>query len=131
MLKATVIGNLGQDPELRYSADGKAVLRMSVAGNYRTREQSGEWVEKTEWVRAVVFGARAESLANLLKKGTKVYVSGPLEARPWTDQAGGIRAGLELRADDVELMSPRQYPTDDARTGPQQDAAGDLTDLPF
>jgi len=107
MLKATIIGNLGNDPEMRYSAGGAALLRFNVASNYRARSPEGEWQDRTEWVRVTVFGQRAESLSQYLKKGSRVYVEGRLEARPWTDQQGQIRAGLEVTALDVEFMSSR------------------------
>ena len=101
MLKATIIGNLGGDPDMRYSASGAPFLRFNVASNYRTRTPEGEWQDRTEWVRVTVFGQRAESLAPNLHKGTRVFVDGRLEARPWTDQQGQVRAGLEVVATDV------------------------------
>lgn len=107
MLKATIIGNLGGDPEMRYSAGGAPFLRFNVASNYRTRSAEGEWQDKTEWVRVTVFGQRAETLQTYLKKGSRVYVEGRLEARPWTDQQGQVRPGLEVMANDVEFMSSR------------------------
>jgi single-strand DNA-binding protein len=112
MLKAQILGNLGNDPEMRYSAGGAAFLRFNVASSYRTRTPAGEWEEKTEWVRVTVFGQRAESLGQYLKKGTRVFVDGRLEARPWTDQQGQVRAGLEVVADTVEFMSSRQADDD-------------------
>src|SRR6266536_6653375 len=114
MLKVSVIGNLGHDPEMRYSAAGQPFLRFNVASNYRTRTPEGEWQDKTEWVRVTVTGTRAESLSQYLKKGSRVYVDGRLEARPWTDQQGQLRAGLEVMANQVEFMSPR---ADDERMG--------------
>jgi single-strand DNA-binding protein len=113
MLKLLLIGNLGSDPEMRYSANGSPMLRFNVAGNYRAKGDSGEWEEKTEWVRVTVFGTRADSLSQILRKGTKVYADGRLEARPWTDNNGNVKAGLELVADTVELCSPR--PQDDGQ----------------
>jgi single-strand DNA-binding protein len=107
MLKASIIGNLGNDPEMRYSAGGAAFLRFNVASNFRARSPEGEWQDKTEWVRVTVFGQRAETLGQYLKKGSRVFVDGRLEARPWTDQQGQVRAGLELVASDVEFMSSR------------------------
>lgn len=105
MLKAQIIGNLGTDGELKYSAGGSAFLRFNVASNGRSRNQAGEWVDTTEWVRVTVFGQRAEKLGELLRKGMRVYISGRLEAKPWTDAKGSIRAGLEVLADDVEFVS--------------------------
>ena len=107
MLKASIIGNLGNDPEMRYSAGGAPFLRFNVASNFRARSPEGEWQDKTEWVRVTVFGQRAEALGQYLKKGSRVFVDGRLEARPWTDQQGQVRAGLELVASDVEFMSTR------------------------
>jgi len=108
MLNASLIGNLGGDPDLQYSASGSAFLRLNVATNGRVRTQAGEWEDRTEWVRVTVFGQRAESLSTLLKKGTRVYVSGRLEARPWTGKDGQEKAGLEVVAETVEFMSSRQ-----------------------
>ena len=96
MLKASVIGNLGTDPELRYSPSGAPSLRINVASNFRARTPEGEWEDRTEWVRVIVFGQRAESLAQHLKKGMRVFVDGRLEARPWTDRENRVRAGLEI-----------------------------------
>src|SRR6185503_144589 len=107
MLKATLIGNLGNDPDMRYSANGSPLLRFNVASNYRTRTPEGEYQDRTEWVRVTVTGNRAESLSPYLKKGSRVYVEGRLEARPWTDQQGQVRAGLEVLANEVQFMSSR------------------------
>lgn len=136
MLTAQIIGNIGGDPEMKYAASGTSTLRFNVASNYRARNQSGEWEDRTEWVRVMVFGKRADSLESLLKKGMRVYVAGRLEARPWTDQQGNVRAGLEVIADTVEFFSTRQQ--DDERPAPvqarRQAAASDddgMSDLPF
>jgi single-strand DNA-binding protein len=107
MLKATFIGNLGGDPEMRYSAGGAGFLRFNVASTFRIRTPEGEWQDKTEWLRVTVFGQRAESLNQHLRKGMRVFVSGRLEARPWTDREAQVRAGLEVVADDVEFVSQR------------------------
>ena len=140
MLKVALIGNLGGDPDLRYSPEGRAFLRMNVACNYRARGPQGEWQDRTEWVRVTVFGQRAETLSQYLRKGSKVYADGRLEARPWTDQQGQIRAGLEVIADTVEFMSPRadedrsRQPVvagvGNARAAVPDDP-GELEDLPF
>src|SRR4051812_36826367 len=157
MLKASVIGNLGTDPELRYSPSGAPSLRVNVASNFRARTPEGEWEDRTEWVRVIIFGQRAESLAQYLKKGMRVFVDGRLEARPWTDRENRVRAGLEIVAGDIEFTSMRQVDDEEqphsggalpaaAGTGsapPVQPAArsrpapepepdgGELEDLPF
>lgn len=121
MITSTVTGNLGNDPELRYSAGGSPFLRFNVASNHKIRTPEGEWQDATEWVRVTVLGQRAESLANNLKKGQRVCAIGRMEARPWTDNQGAVRAGLELVASEIDFMSPRQ----DAEPRPdQQRAAG-------
>jgi single-strand DNA-binding protein len=119
VLKATLIGNLGNDPDLRYSANGSPLLRFNVASNYRTRTPEGEYQDRTEWVRVTVTGNRAESLSQYLRKGMRVYIDGRLEARPWTDQQGQMRAGLEVLADEVQFMSSRQ---DDEQRGGSEGA---------
>lgn len=124
MLKASVIGNLGNDPEMKYSANGAPFLRFNVATNGRVRTPEGAWEDRTEWVRCTVFGQRAESLSQHLVKGMRVFVDGRLEARPWTDKQGGVRAGLELVASDVEFMSAK--PGEEAQADDD-----DLSDVPF
>src|SRR5512134_614643 len=139
MLKASIIGNIGSDPEIRYSQNGAAYLRFSVASNYRVRDQAGQWSDATEWVRVTVFGQRADSLSGLLKKGSRVYVDGRLEARPWTGQDGSVKAGLELTANDVEFMSSRQQddpttPRNTVNRQPQRQESmddSDLQNIPF
>jgi single-strand DNA-binding protein len=146
MLKCALIGNLGNEPEMRYSANGAPFIRFNVASNYRTRTPEGEWQDKTEWVRVTVTGQRAESLGQYLKKGSRVYVDGRLEARPWTDSRGEIKAGLEVMASQVEFMSSRddndREPSVPSAHTPRQPVSatpgnaleernGGLEDLPF
>ena len=137
MLKVSAIGNIGADPEMQYAATGTARLRFNVACNFKAKNADNEWEDRTEWLRITVFGKRAESLSPLLKKGMRIYVSGRLEARPWTGKDGAIHAGLEVIADDVEFVSSRQ---DDgyqaqrpvaAGARAQQGADDDLEGLPF
>lgn len=156
MLKASVIGNLGSDPELRYSPSGAPSLRANVASNFRARTPEGEWEDRTEWVRVIIFGQRAESLAQYLKKGMRVFVDGRLEARPWTDRDNRVRAGLEIVASEIEFVGPRQaddegqprdggatlpaaagtgsvppvQPASQSRPAPEPEG-GELEDLPF
>jgi len=117
MLKASVIGNLGTDPELRYSPSGAPSLRVNVASNFRARTPEGEWEDRAEWVRVIIFGQRAESLAQYLKKGMRVFVDGRLEARPWTDRENRVRAGLEIVAGDIEFTSMRQVDDEEQQHG--------------
>jgi len=125
MLKCQLIGNLGNDPEMRYSANGSPFLRFNVASNYRTRTPEGEWQDRTEWVRVTVFGQCAETLNQHLRKGMRVYAEGRLEARPWTDRTGNVNAGLELMASDVEFMSSRNGPDFDTTDLPARASVAD------
>lgn len=131
MLKASVVGNVGNDPELKYTSGGTALLRFNVASNYRSKNQAGEWEDRTEWLRVAVFGQRAERLGDHLRKGMKVFVDGRLEARPWTTQAGELRAGLELAANDVEFMSARRDEDQGVGAIPSVGKRDDDDDLPF
>ena len=108
MLTLHVIGNLGAAPELRYTQDGNPVCKFSVAATYGVKQADGIWENVKEWIQVSVFGKRAESLCSLLEKGSRVYVSGKLQVRPWIDRSNGPRAGLQLMADTVEMMSAKR-----------------------
>lgn len=118
MLKATIIGNLGADPdEPRYTGEGRPFVRFNVAHTHRGRGQDGESQEKTEWVRVTVFGRQAELASQYLRKGSKIYVEGRLESRPWLDNQQQPRAGLEVLANDIQFVSSRA--DDEAASGPR------------
>jgi single-strand DNA-binding protein len=104
--KAMIIGNLGRDPEMRYTPNGQAVTQFTVAvnRNYRVGE---EWKEETEWFRVVVWGQLAERMAENLRKGRKVYVEGRLQTRSWEDKDGQKRYTTELVASDVKPLDSR------------------------
>jgi single-strand DNA-binding protein len=108
MQKAQVIGNIGQDPEMRYSANGQPLLRFSVASNERRRGQDGEQYDETTWFRVTVSGNRADSLSQILHKGMRVYVDGRLSARPWINNNDQLQAGLEIFANEVQFLSTRE-----------------------
>ena len=87
--KVILVGNLGQDPEIRYMPNGGAVASMTLATSESWRDKAtGEQKEKTEWHRVVLFGKLAEVAGEYLKKGSQVYIEGALQTRKWTDQAG-------------------------------------------
>ena len=88
MLKATLIGNLGNDPEMRYSAGGAPFLRFNVASNYRARTPEGEWQDKTEWVRVTVFGQRAEIALAVSQEGEPGLRRGSPRSPPLDRSAG-------------------------------------------
>ena len=99
-----ISGNLGADPELRNTASGTAILSLRVAVNERRKDQSGEWTDYVNWVDAVVFGARAESVSRFLNKGSKVSISGRLRYSSW-ERDGQRRSKLEVIVDEIEFMS--------------------------
>ena len=104
--KAMIIGNLGRDPEMRYTPNGQAVTQFTVAVNrsYRVGE---EWKEETEWFRVVAWAQLAERTAEHLRKGNKVYVEGRLQTRSWEDKDGQKRYTTELVANQVTSLQPR------------------------
>ncbi|MEO5987238.1 MAG: single-stranded DNA-binding protein [Candidatus Limnocylindria bacterium] len=95
--KMMIIGNLGADPELRYTPSGKAVTNLRVAVNSNRRGTDGEWVEETLWLRVEVWDQAAERAAEQFRKGNKVYAEGELRAREYDGSDGQKRTSLELR----------------------------------
>ncbi len=103
-----IVGNLGRDPELRYMQDGTAVCNFNVAVNERKRDrQSGEWGDETTWYRVAVWGRQAETCNQYLSRGRRVLVSGSLDARLYTNNAGETALSLDVRARDVRFLSGR------------------------
>ncbi|MBI0112798.1 MULTISPECIES: single-stranded DNA-binding protein [Gilliamella] len=95
--KVILVGNLGQDPEVRYMPNGNAVANFSVATSETWKDkQTGENRDRTEWHRVVVFGKLAEIAGEYVKKGTQVYLEGQLQTRKWQDQAGNDRYSTEV-----------------------------------
>ena len=105
--KCMIIGNLGRDPEMRYTPSGQAVTQFTVATNRRWRDQQDEWQEETEWFRVVVWGQQAERVAERIRKGNKVYVEGRIQTRQWEDQSGQKRYTTELIANQVTSLERR------------------------
>ena len=95
--KVILVGNLGQDPEIRYMPNGNAVANISVATSETWKDkQTGESKDKTEWHRVVIFGKLAEIAGEYLKKGSQVYIEGQLQTRKWQDQSGQDRYTTEV-----------------------------------
>lgn len=106
--RAMLIGNLGQDPDLKYTQSDKAVMTLSLAtGESWKDKESGERVEKTEWHRIVLWGDRAEALAKILRKGMMLYIEGRIQTRKWEDNDGRERYTTEIVADDVIFLTPK------------------------
>ena len=144
--KAMIIGNLGRDPEMRYTPYGQAVTQFTVAVNHSHKDASGEWKEETEWFRVVAWGPLAERTAENLRKGRKVYVEGRLQTRNWEDKDGQKRYTTELIASAVTALDRAARETAHRRcpgrglraaagpgpSGPGDDfGSSDLDELPF
>ena len=106
--KVILVGNLGNDPDVRYTAGGAAVSNISVATSETWKDkESGEQQEKTEWHRVVFFGRLAEIVAEYLKKGSQVYIEGRLQTRKWQDKEGTDRYTTEIVANEMQLLGSR------------------------
>ncbi|MGD2113054.1 MAG: single-stranded DNA-binding protein [Gammaproteobacteria bacterium] len=106
--KVILVGNLGSDPEVRYTAGGDAVANLSVATAESWRDkQSGEKQERTEWHRVVMFRRLGEIAAEYLKKGSQVYIEGRLQTRKWQDKNGNDRYTTEIVANDMQMLGGR------------------------
>lgn len=106
--KAILIGNLGADPETRYTANGTAVTNIRVATSDTWRDkQSGEMQERTEWHRVVMFARLAEVAAEYLRKGSKVYIEGRIQTRKWQGQDGQDRYTTEIVANEMQMLDSK------------------------
>jgi len=147
--KIMLIGNLGRDPEMRYTPNGKPVTQFSVAVSHSKPDGQGGWVDEgTDWYRVSVFGDRAERAAEQLRKGTKVFVEGRFKTREFEGNDGQKRTSLDVTADNVISIDRKGRDDDGAFAGaPAGAPAGagvasggssrppaddsDLDDLPF
>src|SRR5918997_4597846 len=102
--KVIVVGNLGRDPELRFTPQGTAVCSFTVATNERRKDKAGETQDVTTWFRVTVWGRQAENVSKYLSKGRSVYVEGRLHVSEWTDKEGKPRHTLEVNASDVQFI---------------------------
>ena len=106
--KAIIVGTLGQDPEIRYTANGSAVANISVATNESWKDKAtGEAQERTEWHRIVMFGKLAEIAQQYLKKGSQAYFEGRIQTRKWQDQSGNDRYSTEIVANEMQMLGGR------------------------
>lgn len=103
--KITIIGNLGRDPELRYTPQGNAVCNFSVATNEKKKDKAGDMQDVTTWFRITLWGKQAETASKYLTKGSPIYVEGRLRVEEWTDRDGGQRYTLEVHATDMQFIS--------------------------
>jgi single-strand DNA-binding protein len=142
--KVILIGNLGADPETRYTQGGSAVsnFRLATSSSWRDR-QSGEMQEQTEWHRIVCFGRTGEIAGEYLRKGSKVYVEGRIQTRKWQDQSGQERYTTEIVANELQMLDsrggdsgyqPQGKPSDQQPFDSGPNPAGDIDlddDIPF
>ena len=106
--KVILIGNLGNDPDIRYTASGAAVANISLAPAESWRDkESGEQQERTEWHRIVFFGRLAEIVGEYLRKGSQIYVEGRLQTRKWQDKEGNDRYTTEIVANEMQMLGSR------------------------
>ena len=140
--KVMLIGNLGQDPDIKTSGGGMVIARLSIAtSSSRKDPQSGEWVEETEWHRVVLFGKTAEVAQKYLRKGSKVYVEGRLRTQKWQDEKGVDRWTTEVIGNELQMLDGKdskgggQMPVDnypESQGGGEQQKADDFgDDIPF
>jgi single-strand DNA-binding protein len=108
LCKVMIIGNLGADPEMRYTPSGRPVTELRVAVNQSTKnQQTGEWVEATDWFRVSIWGDRAERAAENLRKGNRVFVEGRFKTREYESRDGQKRTSLEITADSLVNLEKR------------------------
>jgi single-strand DNA-binding protein len=119
--KTIIVGNLGRDPELRYTPSGEPVCGFSVAVSRKWTDKSGEPQEETTWYNVSVFGAQAEPCSKYLAKGRQVLVDGDVKARAYADKNGSLGASLDLKAHSVQFLGSREGggAEPDAHVGPE------------
>jgi len=120
--KVILIGNLGQDPEVKYMPNGNAVANITVATSESWKDKNtGEQVDKTEWHRVVFFRRLAEIVGEYLKKGSKIYIEGKLQTRKWQDKNGADHWTTEVIASEMQMLDSRGGGSSDFN--PSQDSA--------
>jgi len=119
--KVILIGNLGSDPEVKYTPSGVPVANVNLATNESWSDRSGEKQERTEWHRLVIWRKLAEIVGQYLKKGSKIYIEGRLETRSWDDQSGQKRYTTEVVVNDLQMLDGRGDGGGDMQQGGYQE----------
>lgn len=119
--KIIIVGNLGRDPELRYTPQGNAVCSFTLATNERRRDKAGEFQDITTWFRVTLWGNQAETASKYLAKGRPVYIEGRLRVEEWTDRDNNNRYTLEVNATEMQFIGSRQDAGDYSAGGPSHD----------
>lgn len=128
--KVILIGNLGKDPEVRYTPSGNAAANVTVATSSSWKDkQTGEKKEKTEWHRVVAFNRLAEIMGEYLKKGSKVYIEGELQTRKWTDQSGTEKYTTEIVCKEMQMLDARGGSGNSSPAPKQSGGGGDNNDF--
>lgn len=127
---ATLVGNVGQDPELRYTPKGTPIAQFSLACHERYRDNGGNVTERTHWVRCFAFGKLAQILQQYVHKGSKLGVSGPLNFSRWEDKDGQARSKLELRVRDFSFLDSRPDGREQAPPAEEVDTS-EPDEIPF
>jgi single-strand DNA-binding protein len=126
--KAIIVGNLGKDPEVRYTASGEAIANITVATSDTWKDkETGEKKEATEWHRISFFGKLAEIAGEYLKKGSSVYIEGSIRTRKWTDKENIERYTTEIRGDQMKMLGSRPAESD---RSPPEDKRAPASDKP-
>jgi single-strand DNA-binding protein len=106
--KVILVGNVGKDPEIKFAASGNAVASFSLATSDRTKDQTGNWIDRTEWHNLVAFQRTAEIIRDYVKKGAKLYIEGRIQTRSWDDkETNQKRYRTEIIVNDLVLLSGR------------------------
>lgn len=121
--KVILIGNLGADPEIRYTQSGTAVATFKMATTEKFKGKDGQMQDQTEWHRIVAWARLAEICGEYLHKGSKVYIEGRLQTRKWTDQSGNEKYTTEIVAREMKMLSARGGSAQDSYGGSYQDSS--------
>lgn len=130
--KAIILGSVGQDPEIRYFPDGKAVTNISVATNEEWKDKSsGQKQTKTAWHRVVIYGKLAEIAGEYIRKGSQVYIEGKIDYKKWQDKQGNDRYTTEIIADKMQMLGGKKTESSTQTNQQQVDDEFIPDDIPF
>ena len=133
--KVILVGNLGRDPEMKYTASGAAIANITVATSESWNDkQTGEKQEKTEWHRVVMFGKLAEICSQYLNKGSQVYIEGKLQTKKWQDKSGNDRYTTEIVSNVMQMLGgagASNTPNQPSNNQTEQNAVDFNDDIPF
>jgi len=126
-----LIGNLGKDPEVRFTASGQAVASFSLATSETYKDKSGEKVEKTEWHNITLWGKLAEIAGEYLSKGKTVYIEGRLQTRKWQDKSGNDRYTTDIVGDKMQMLSAKGERSSGETSSTPKSGASNYEEPPF